>query len=517
MTTTIDFPNETTLSESAAAAQGIAASLAFASAREQLQALADGRVSAVELLEQALARIERHDGELNAIPVRAIEQARRDAQAADAALQWGERKPLLGLPITVKENFDVAGLPTTVGNPDYRSNIARQDAPAVAALRAAGAVLIGKSNVPLALSDLQSYNAVYGSSNNPWDLQRTPGGSSGGSAAAVAAGFVALELGTDIGGSVRIPAHFNGVFGHKTSYGLISMRGTGAPQGRFAARDLSVAGPLARTALDLELALAQLLNLDPLQAKGWQASLPPPRHQRLQDFRVLVLGAWPGQEASLSEQLVIARVVSALQAQGVQTTQWRDLPPAQRPDLSEQHRTYRSLLGSSVAHGAPLTEAQQQRLAELEPDDRSAEAALLRAPSLPHATWLQDNEHRHALSHQWEQLFKDYDVVLTPVAPTPAFAHQQQGHKEERRFPVAYADGVRHIGFRELFYWAGLPVLPGLPATSFPVGLDDDGLPISAQVVGPYLEDRTTIAFAHAWEQAQGGFVVPPRYAQGDA
>lgn len=168
MTTNIDFPDASTLSESTQAAPSIAASLAFASAREQLQALADGRVSAVELLEHALARIERHDGALNAIPVRAIAQARRDAQAADAALQRGERKPLLGLPITVKENFDVAGLPTTVGNPDYRSNIARQDAPAVAALRAAGAVLIGKSNVPLALSDLQSYNAVYGSSNNPW-------------------------------------------------------------------------------------------------------------------------------------------------------------------------------------------------------------------------------------------------------------------------------------------------------------------------------------------------------------
>jgi len=489
------------------------AALVFASAREQARALAQGRVSATALLEQALARMARHDDDLNAVPVRAIGQARRAAQQADAALQRGERRPLLGVPITVKENFDVAGLPTTVGNPDHRGNLARQDAPVVAALRAAGAVLIGKSNVPHALADLQSYNALYGTSRNPWDLQRTPGGSSGGSAAAVAAGYVALELGTDIGGSVRIPAHFNGIFGHKTSYGLISMRGTGVPQGRFSARDLSVAGPLARTALDLELALEVLLNLDPLEGKAWKAVLPPARHARLQDFRVLVIGAWPGTDPSLSEQLVVQRVLEGLRAEGVQPTLLRDLPPGLLPDLTAQHRTYRSLLGSSVAHPPPLSEAQRQRLAALSPDDRSADAALLRAPSLPHATWLQDNEHRHALRHQWEQLFAQFDVVVTPVAPTPAFAHQHQEPKEERRFPVAYAEGVRQLTFRELFNWAGLPVLPGLPATSFPVGLDADGLPISAQAVGPYLEDKTTIAFAHLFEQARGGFVPPPGYA----
>lgn len=488
-------------------------SLVFASAREQAQALADGRVTAVALLEQALARMERYETQLNAVPVRAVAQARSDALRADAALQRGERRPLLGVPITVKENFDVAGLATTVGNPDFQDNIARQDALAVAALRAAGAVLIGKSNVPHSLADLQSYNTIYGTSRNPWDLQRTPGGSSGGGAAAVAAGYVALELGTDIGGSVRIPAHFNGIFGHKTSYGLISMRGAGAPQGRFSARDLSVAGPLARTAQDLELALDLLLNLDPLEAKGWKFTLPPARHRQLRDFRVLVIDAWPGTDPSLSEQLVMDRLLQRLQAEGVTPVLWRDLPAALRPDLGEQHRTYRSLLGASVANPPPLSPAQRKRLAELAADDRSAEAALLRAPSLPHATWLQDNEHRHALRHQWEQLFTHFDVLLSPVAPTPAFAHQHQEPKEERRFPVAYADGMRQLGFRELFNWAGLPVLPGLPATSFPLGLDDDGLPVSAQAVGPYLEDRTTIAFAHAFELAHGGFVAPPLHS----
>jgi amidase len=274
-----------------------------------------------------------------------------------------------------------------------------------------------------------------------------------------------------------------------------------------------VAGPLARTAQDLELALDLLLNLDPLEAKGWKFTLPPARHRQLRDFRILVIDTWPGTDPSLSEQLVMDRLLQRLKAEGVTPVLWRDLPAALRPDLGEQHRTYRSLLGASVANPPPLSPAQRKRLAELAADDRSAEAALLRAPSLPHATWLQDNEHRHALRHQWEQLFTHFDVLLSPVAPTPAFAHQHQEPKEERRFPVAYADGMRRLGFRELFNWAGLPVLPGLPATSFPLGLDDDGLPVSAQAVGPYLEDRTTIAFAHAFELAHGGFVAPPLHS----
>jgi amidase len=249
-------------------------SLTFASARAQAEALADSRVSAVDLLEHVLERINRFDNDINAVVARNDEGARAAAREADAALARGERRPLLGVPITVKESFDVAGFVTSSGNPDFANNVAQHDSLAVAALRGAGAVIVGKSNVPLALADLQSYNLIYGVSNNPWDLARTPGGSSGGSAAALAAGYVALELGTDIGGSIRIPAHFNGVYGHKPTAGLVAMRGTSVPSGRLADRDLSVAGPLARTASDLELALDLLLNLEPLAAKAWKATLP---------------------------------------------------------------------------------------------------------------------------------------------------------------------------------------------------------------------------------------------------
>ncbi|MDP9928145.1 amidase [Variovorax paradoxus] len=487
-------------------------SLTFASARTQAEALAAGRVSAVDLLEHALARISHFDNDLNAVVVRNDEGARAAAREADAALARGERKPLLGVPITVKESFDVAGLVTTSGNPDYANNVAAQDSLAVAALRAAGAVIVGKSNVPLALADLQSYNAIYGVSNNPWDTTRTPGGSSGGSAAALAAGYVALELGTDIGGSIRIPAHFNGVYGHKPTAGLVAMRGTGVPSGRLADRDLSVAGPLARTASDLELALDLLVNLEPLAVKAWKATLPPARHVQLKDFRVLVIDEWPGSARSLHEALVVERVVERLRTQGAKVSRPSELPPGLLPDLTASHRVYRSLLGSSLASPPALSKAAQKRLEALAVDDDSADAAWLRAPTLRHSDWLRDNERRVALRHQWERLFETFDVVATPVAPLPAFRHNHNEPKDARTYPVEFEGGAREVRFLDLFHWAGLPVLPGLPATSFPVGLDDDGLPVSAQAVGPYLEDRTTIAFAHLLEQVYGGFIAPPGF-----
>jgi amidase len=491
--------------------------LTFASAREQAQALADGRVSAVELLEHSLARIARFDRELNAVVTHDHEAARAAAREADAALARGERRPLLGVPVTVKESFDVAGLVTSVGNPAFAANRAERDSFAVAALREAGAVIIGKTNVPIGLTDLQSYNEVYGLTRNPWDLERTPGGSSGGSSAALAAGYVALELGSDIGGSIRIPAHFTGVYGHKPSYGLVSPRGAGAPPARFSARDLSVAGPLARSAGDLELALDLLLNRDPLTAKAWRATLPPARHARLADFRVLVIDTWHGTERSLSERLVTERVVERLRTQGAQVSHPADLPAGLLPDLARSHPLYRTLLGSSTAEPPAQSEAARQRLAELAADDDSADAAWLRAPTLAHRDWLKADERRHALRHQWERLFESFDVVVTPVAPVPAFRHNHEEPKDARTYPVAYEDSVRQVRFLDFFYWAGLPVLPGLPATSFPLGLDDEGLPVSAQAVGPWLEDRTPIAFARLLEEAYGGFLVPPGYEAGPA
>jgi amidase len=204
--------------------------LAYRTAGELVQALAGRQISSRELLDAAISRIEAVDPKINAVVVRDFDRARAAADAADAALVRGERRPLLGLPITVKEQFGVAGLPTTWGYPKFKDWKAEVDALAVQRLKAAGAVVIGKTNLPMGVRDWQSYNDVYGTTNNPWDLSRTPGGSSGGAAAALAVGFVPLELGSDIGGSLRAPAHFCGVFAHKPTLDLVPQRGSGPPQ-----------------------------------------------------------------------------------------------------------------------------------------------------------------------------------------------------------------------------------------------------------------------------------------------
>src|SRR5437764_8806209 len=246
--------------------------------------LAKRQISARELLDAAISRVEALDPKINAVVVRDFEGARAAADIADAALTKGERRPLLGLPMTVKEAFHVAGLPTTWGNPKFKDWKAEVDALAVQRLKAAGAVVLGKTNVPLGLSDSQSYNDVYGTTNNPWDLTRTPGGSSGGSAAALAAGFVPLELGSDIGGSLRGPAHFCGVFSHKPTLDLVPQRGSGPPQipAVPVRGDLAVYGPMARSAADLALELNVLAGPDEMmEGIGYKLALPQPPHEKL--------------------------------------------------------------------------------------------------------------------------------------------------------------------------------------------------------------------------------------------
>src|ERR1700730_1278518 len=265
---------------------------AFHMAIELIDMLAARQVSARELCNEAIARIEEVDATINAVVVRDFDRARQAAADADIALSRGERRPLLGVPMTIKEQFNIAGLPTTWGNPQFRDWRPDEDALTVARLKAAGAVILGKTNVPLALADWQSYNDIYGTTNNPWDLGRSPGGSSGGGAAALAAGMVPLEFGSDIGGSLRAPAHFCGVFSHKPSLDLAPRRGSGPPQtpARPVRGDLAVIGPMARSAADLALELSVAAGPDELtEGIGYKLALPPPRHDRLADFRVLVI------------------------------------------------------------------------------------------------------------------------------------------------------------------------------------------------------------------------------------
>ena len=479
----------------------------YKSTRELVAMLATRQISAVELLQHTIARIEALDPKINAVVVRDFEQAQAAAVAADAALARGEYKPLLGLPMTVKEAFNVAGLPTTWGIPGFKGWIPKEDAVAIDRLKAAGAIIIGKTNIATGLSDWQSYNEIYGTTNNPWDLGRTSGGSSGGSAAALAAGYVSLEIGSDLAGSIRVPAAFCGVFGHKSSYGLIPGRGHTPPmtEGEIPSGDLPVLGPMARTATDLALALDVLARPDEREATAYRLALPPPRHNALKDFRVLVIDTNPILPISAAVAEALDRLSDRLIKTGAQVDRKSEL----LPDWTEMKRTFTLLLYSFVSYGRPPEYYQEMEPArvQLRPDDQSSGAMWIRGATLRHREWLDAIIARDRLRKAWSDLFRDYDVVVCPIMPTPAFPHD---HSEGRR--KIDVDG-KQADYDEQGLWLGLASLPGLPATAVPIDRSKSGLPIGVQVIGPYLEDRTTIAFAEFLEREFGGF-SPPSISQ---
>jgi amidase len=481
---------------------------AYRGARELSAALAARQVSAVELTDQAIARIEALDGKLNAVVVRDFENARAAAANADAALARGERKALLGVPMTVKEAFNVAGLPTTWGVPAAKGRLVSDDAVTVARLKAAGAVILGKTNVPFMLADWQSYNDIYGTTNNPWDVTRTPGGSSGGAAAALAAGFVPLELGSDIGGSLRVPAHFCGVFAHKPTHALIPSRGHVPPRAPAlpVEVDLNVVGPMARSADDLALALEVLAGPDAPLATAYRLALPPPRHESLKDFRVLVIDQHPLLPTDNAVRIALERLADNLAKAGAKVARASPLVP----DLALQGRTYQTLLTGFLGADMPVEsyERMRQVAAGIPKDDNGLDAVGARGWVLSHRDWIWADRMRAELVGRWRVLFGEFDVVVCPIMPTPAFPHN---HDEPRARRI-YIDG-NHYAYLDQTVWAGVATLTGQPATAVPIGRSEQGLPIGAQVIGPYLEDRTTIAFAGLIERAFGGFVPPPGYA----
>jgi amidase len=480
---------------------------AYRTATELLAALAATQISSVELVDFSIARIEALDKRLNAVVVRDFERARAAAKAADAALARGERRPLLGLPMTVKESFGVVGLPTTWGNPVFKGWHPSVDALAVTRLKAAGAVVLGKTNVPISLSDWQSYNEVYGTTNNPWDLGRTPGGSSGGSAAALAAGLVPLELGSDIGGSLRAPAHYCGVFSHKPTLDLVPLRGAGPPgtppaSGRV---DLAVAGPMARSAADLALELDVLAGPDELwEGIGYKLSLPPPRHADLKSFRVLLIDTHPLFPTAASVRAALDRLAQRLGKSGCSVARASPL----LPDLAANARMHVQLLAAFFAADLPVERRRslEEAARALPADDDSLMASRLRGTSLSHRDWLMTARLRAGQRERWRNLLTEFDVVLCPPMPTPAFPHD---HNEDRRARQLEVDG-RQVPYFDQVVWAGPATLLGLPATTAPIDHTDTGLPIGVQIIGGYLEDRTTIAFAGLIEREFGGFVPPP-------
>ena len=426
--------------------------------------LAARKVSAVELFETAVEHIERLDPPINAVVVRDFDRALEAAKAADKALARGDRRPLLGLPMTVKEAHNVAGLPTTWGVEAFKDWIAPNDSVGVARLKAAGAIILGKTNVPPHLSDWQSDNPVYGRTNHPLDPKRTPGGSSGGGAAALAAGMVPLEFGSDIGGSIRVPAAFCGVCGHKPSFELIPQRGHAPPGLDGAGVDLTVVGPMARSVADLELALSVLAGPDEDEAVGYRLQAPPPRHARLSDYRVLIVDSHPVAALDSEIRAALEDLARRLDAAGAEVARHSEL----LPDLAEAHAAYMALLLPIVTRGAPPR-----------PDAASAH------------DWMHALDVQWAFRRRWAALFREFDVVVAPAFGVVAFEHQT-GDFESRTHVI---DGqVTPYGAQVA--WPAIATLANLPATSVPIGATKSGLPIGAQIIGPYLEDLTALGFA---------------------
>jgi len=425
------------------------------SAIETAKAIRSGETSALLECEAAIARIEARDGPINAVVVRDFDRARHQAHEMDQRLAAGERAPLLGVPMTVKESFDIAGLKTSWGMEAARDFTAQDDALAVKRLKSAGAVILGKTNVPPMLADLQSDNPIYGRTSNPHNHDRVAGGSSGGAAAALAAGMVPLELGSDIGGSIRVPAAFNGVWGHKPTFGALSRDGHYFPGTDGAPGELSVIGPMARNPDDLALAL-DILSDHPLK----QADNRPAN-----EYRVLVLNSHPHARVAAPIADALDRLADALHDLGVSVDRKSDL----LPDLEAQQRAYMKMLNITIARGVP--------------QDGSAPTTLVQ--------WfdLRDEQARNARA--WNRLFASYDAVIAPTLGVTAFPHDPTPLPKR----VLDIDG-EPTPFGLQFAFPGLATFPMLPATSFPIGVDPDGMPIGVQAIADTYLDHKAIAVA---------------------
>ncbi len=421
------------------------------SATQTATDIAANKLSAIEATEAAIARIEELNEAINAVVVLDFKSARQQARDADARLARGDSAPLLGVPMTVKESFNIAGLPTTWGIKGTANNIADDDAAVVKRLKAAGAVILGKTNIPTLLTDWFADNPVYGQTNNPHDLNRSPGGSSGGAAAAVASGMVACEYGSDIGGSIRVPAHYCGIWGHKPTYGVITHEGHSPPGVKEGADSaLAVVGPLARNADDLELLLEATLD-QPLVKQS----------KPLNEARLLLLLDHPSASLDDAMRKQIEDIVTLIEDAGAEVARETDL----LPDLENQHRDYMRMLNVAVTAGAPRPDGSQVTVRD----------------------WfdLTDAQFRNQVA--WRTLFEEFDYVLAPVASTPAFEHDARPMKER-----TYAVDGTDRPFSEQLAWAGLVTFPGLPATVLPIGSVED-MPVGVQVIADQYQDYKTI------------------------
>jgi amidase len=468
---------------------------------EMVRALESREVSSTELLDQAVQRVAQRNGAINAVVTIDAERAKARSKEIDQDRASGRKVgPLAGVPITVKDSLMLDGVRTTSGAPELADFVADRDADCVARLKAAGAVIYAKTNLPIYAGDVQSFNEVFGTTNNPWDLSRSCGGSSGGSAASIAAGFSPLEVGSDIGGSIRNPAGMCGVVGHKPSYGIVSARGQiPGPPGTLTQADIAVVGPLARSVADCELALDLMVGADEWHAPAWSISVPPARTGAP---RIAVWADDPACPVDPEIRIAIESVADQLASIGCV------VDDRARPagfDFSKADSVFSQLLGSALAGGYSLSEVETMA-EQLAKGERLRGELGVEGSSLRHRAWLSANERRLQMRARWREFFTRYDAVLAPISPTVAIPHDHSFPMSERRIDVAgtsrpYTDQMR---------WMGLFGVSYLPATAVPIAVHSNGLPIGLQVVGPFAEDRTALKVAALVEQVTGGFQIPP-------
>jgi len=478
--------------------------LHFASASDAARAIRQGDISSVELTTYLLERIHRYNPSLNVIVTLLEEDAIKKAAAADAALArkewWG---PLHGVPVTIKDTFAIADVRTTAGAQFLSEYIPSEDAAAVAKLRKAGAILLGHTNVPWPAADWQTYNSIFGTTNNPWDLTRTPGGSTGG-AAAVAAGLSFLSLGTDLGGSIRVPSHFCGLYGHKPTLNLIPYRGqVPPPPGVAPQEDMSVAGVLGRSAEDLKTAIEVLGGPDKDEAIAYRWTLPPARGKQLSDYRIGFVLDDPHCPVSSSVRQVLAAAIDLLRASGAHLAEgW---PTGVNP--LEQYRTYRFNLSGYFESLFPDDTPEKMRERAKQDGSLDALEAWGWKEPQPYQRCKSASYARLQARSVWQEFFKSHDAFLLPVSFVSAFPHD---HSQLKSRILSTPEGPR--AYEDLLFWISFATMTGLPASVAPVGLTAENLPVGIQIIGPYLEDATPIDLAAKITSVVGGFRQPEGY-----
>ncbi|HET6149305.1 MAG TPA: amidase family protein [Polyangia bacterium] len=472
----------------------------FGTAREALDALARGAIASSELTAHVFARIKRHNPQLNLFISLAEERAMALAKAADERRARRQRLGALdGLPIVVKDVFATEGLRTTAGSKKLEAFIPTEDAVVVARAKAAGAIVIGKTNLPEFAGDWQSYNQVAGTSNNPWDGARTPGGSTGGGAAALAAGLGFLEIGGDLSGSLRIPSHFCGVYGHKPTADLVPPRGHIPPPPGVVAphSELGVVGPLARGADDLRLALDVIAGPDGPEAKALRCALPPPRRDSLAAYRLGYLIDDPYCPVDSGVGRVLSDALDSLRRSGAQLSEgW----PA-GVDPARQFETFGALLAAFMSQTVPDQEFQELRRGV----EKGAGDPFATGMTVLHRDWLRYGGDRLRARAAWHDYFETHDAFLMPVTFVAAFPHDHTSDMSARR--LITAEGSRP--YQDLPRWTAFANLTGCPATVAPVGRTAGGLPVGIQIMGPLFEDATSIDIAARMAAVTGGFVAP--------